>query len=97
MFRKAIDMIKTVIRNIRSFFREGVRIALTPYKELSWQKAIIKTLIYLVSFVFIISIAAIVLFTIVTAYVFGSVASSFGPGIENGINEATGRNRYRGF
>lgn len=90
-------MFKTLINEVKKFLAKGKRIFKSSYKELSWRKKLIKTLMIGTLIVLGLGILVFIAFTAITAYVFGAVASAFGPALENGINEAMGRNRKRRY
>lgn len=90
-------MIKETITKVKEFINSMKRTATASYKDLTWPERILKTVLVTVGTFIVIGLFLTVGLVIVMFYVFMAVATSLGGGIENGMNEAMGRNKYRRY
>lgn len=101
MFRRVFNVIYVaiamLIQAVMDFFGELKRVKNTRYRDLTWPKRILKAIMFGITAAILMSVLFFLFSRIIMFIVFFAVASSFGPAITNGMNEATGRNRRRRY
>lgn len=97
MLKRIGNTIKKGLRKVGNFFKEIGRTFITPFRELTWPKRIFKLLMIGVVIFLAMWLALTVIVIMATAKLIFEVIFSFGGAIENGTNEAMGRNKRRRY
>lgn len=97
LFNKLYEIIALIIQGVINFFSELRRVRNTRYRELTWPKRILKAVLFAIKGAIIIGIGFLLVSGAIMFVVFLTAANAIGSGLENGMNEAMGRNRYRRY
>lgn len=93
MMKRIWNTIKRGFGKVGNFFKEGFRIMITPFRELTWPKRIVKLLGIGLGIYLFVLLMVFLAFMAATIVLVGGFILSLGGPIENGTNEMLGRNR----